>query len=361
MIWRRIGSRAISCIAIGGVLALSLAQAGCTSSSGENVGESSEAYTKDCADGGTVEGIDVYDGQGTIDWAKVKAGKPDAGADAGGGGKYFAFIKATQGNYNQQTKFESNWTNAKAQGVLRSAYHFFDPTIDGKEQAAYFLAQVGTDLGELPPLVDVECPTDAVEASASANCEYTGNSGWAPPATIQTRLFDFLDAVEAATGKKALIYSYPSWFGDIGVTDPKLANYPLYIATLSTCASVPAPWTSAVFWQYSFTGTVYGINGDCDLDRFLGDPSALNDFAFGVPDAGTDAGRPITDAGNFADTGSEPAVEISAQADADAGCACTTGSRTHESSGALTAIGALVLGITRRRRSRRGAISRRST
>ncbi|MGH7284236.1 MAG: glycoside hydrolase family 25 protein, partial [Polyangiaceae bacterium] len=305
---------------IAAAVGVALAPAGCSSPRGENenVGETSEAYTQDCPDAGTVEGIDVYDGQGTIDWNKVKAGKPDAG----GGGKDFAFIKATQGNYNQQTKFDSNWTNAKTAGVLRSAYHFFDPTIDGKEQAAYFLAEVGADLGELPPLVDIECPTDAVEANASANCEYTGNSGWAPPATIQSRLFDFLDAVETATGKKALIYSYPSWFGDIGVTDPKLANYPLYIASLNTCASVPAPWTSAVFWQYSFTGTVYGISGQCDLDRFIGDLSSLDDFAFGIPDAGVDASRPILDAGNFADTGSEPAIEVTAQADADAGCAC---------------------------------------
>lgn len=332
------------------VLAVSLGAVACSGSgtSDEHVGESSEAFTTDCPDAGTVEGIDVYDGQGTIDWNKVKAGRPDASTADGGGGKEFAFIKATQGNYNQQSKFDANWTNAKAAGVLRSAYHFFDPTIDGKEQAAYFLAMVGSDLGELPPLVDIECPTDATEANASPNCEYTGNSGWAPPATIQTRLFDFLDAVETATGKKAIIYSYPSWFGDIGVTDPKLANYPLYIASLSKCASVPAPWTSAVFWQYSFTGTVYGISAQCDLDRFMGDLTALDDFAFGVPDSGTDGSRPIADA-SVADTGSEPAVEFSAQGDADAGCACSTGARKSEPTGAIAAIAALLLVVIRRR------------
>ena len=335
-----------------GAIALALAASACSGSESndERVGESSEAYTADCPDAGTVEGIDVYDGQGTIDWNKVKSGRPDASTADGGDGKYFAFIKATQGNYNQQTKFDSNWTNAKAAGVLRSAYHFFDPTIDGKEQAAYVLAQVGSDLGELPPLVDVECPTSATEASASANCEYTGNSGWAPPATIQSRLFDFLDAVEAATGKKALIYSYPSWFATVGVTDARLANYPLYIASLSSCANVPAPWTKAVFWQYSFTGTVYGISGDCDLDRFIGDLSALDDFAFGTPDAGGDASKPIADA-SVAETGSEPAVEFTAQANADGGCACsTTGSRKNESSGAIAAFAALLLGVLRRRR-----------
>ncbi len=58
-------------------------------------------------------------------------------------------------------------------------------------------------------------------------------------------MFDWLHAVEAATGRKALIYSYVSWFASVGVTDAALADYPLYIASYNTCATIPAPWTTA--------------------------------------------------------------------------------------------------------------------
>jgi len=267
--------------------------------SGEPTGEVSEATT--VCPKTVVEGIDVYDGQGTIDWAKVKAD-----------GRDFAMMKATQGDYNTQTTFAENWSGSKAAGVLRSPYHFFDPTIDGVKQAQHFLSTLsmhgGLAAGDLPPMLDIECPTSSNQAQASPNCEYTGNSGWVPSATLSKRVFDWLDTVEQATGRKPLVYSYPSWFADVGFTDAKLAQYPLFIATLSNCADVPAPWTTTVFWQYSFTGTVTGIGGQVDLDRFVGDMSQLVAFANGPGmDGGTeggaeDGGRP-GDAGTGGDSG----------------------------------------------------------
>src|SRR5579864_7967935 len=44
--------------------------------------------------GSTVEGIDIYDGTGSVTWSAVKA----AGID-------FAIIKASQGTYNAQSTF----------------------------------------------------------------------------------------------------------------------------------------------------------------------------------------------------------------------------------------------------------------
>src|SRR5579863_653236 len=57
----------------------------------EEVGTSASADTTQCSAGPYVDGIDIYDGTGTVDWPKVKAG-----------GIGFAIIKATQGNYNTQ-------------------------------------------------------------------------------------------------------------------------------------------------------------------------------------------------------------------------------------------------------------------
>src|SRR5579863_6399541 len=227
-----------------------------------DVASESEASTQQCPSS-TVEGIDVYSGDGTIDWTQVK-----------GSGRQFAFIKATQGNYNTQSTFAANWSAAATAGVLRSPYHFFDATIDGVAQAQWFLNEVsksgGLQPSDLPPMLDIECPTASTQAASQSGCEYTGNSGWAPPATIASRAFDWLNTVEQATGRKPIIYSYPSWFGDAGFTDSKLANYPLFIATYGSCASVPAPWTTTVFWQYSASGTVPGLTAKADVDRFVG-------------------------------------------------------------------------------------------
>ena len=57
------------------------------------------ATTKQCPMA-VVEGLDVYNGTGTIDWTMVAAS-----------GRQFAFIKATQGDYNVQSRFPANWNS----------------------------------------------------------------------------------------------------------------------------------------------------------------------------------------------------------------------------------------------------------
>src|SRR5207248_2551754 len=115
----------------------------------------------------------------------------------------------TQGDYYTSKTFATDWANAKGAGVLRSAYHFFDPTVDGVAQANHFLAQLGADQGELPAMLDLECPVSSSQAVASQPnntcCEYgtawsgntctAGNSGWAPAATIVQRALDWLNTV----------------------------------------------------------------------------------------------------------------------------------------------------------------------
>lgn len=221
-----------------------------------------------------VEGVDVSAGQGSVNWSSVRSS-----------GRSFAFVKATQGNYNMDVEFAANWPNTRSDDLLRSAYHFFDATIDGVTQADYFLSMLnangGLRPGDLPPMLDLQCPTSSNQMATQPNCEYTGDSGWAPPSVIAQRVFDWLHTVEAATGRTPIIYSYPSWFADVGFTDARLANYPLFIATITTgsCLSVPAPWTAAAFWQYSFNGTVSGISGPVDLDRFIGSLGELQVLA----------------------------------------------------------------------------------
>jgi lysozyme len=280
------------------------------------------------------EGVDIYDGTGTIDWAMVKAS-----------GRQFAFIKATQGDYNKQTKFAANWSASLAAGVVRSPYHFFDATKDGVAQANFFLAAItaagGLQPGDLPPMLDIECPTSSSQTATSANCEYTGDSGWVPTAMLNQRIMDFLDTVEAATGTKAILYSYVSWFAGLGVNDAHYADYPLYIASYNACATIPAPWTSAVFWQYSATTKVPGITAAGDVDRFFGTLDDLHNITIQPPAPPVDAGVPDTDAAIGDDAAMDPLTNDKEKA----GCGC----RSTSTGGALP-LGLALVALRRRRR-----------
>jgi lysozyme len=333
------------------------------------LGQISQALTSVCPNT-TIEGVDVADGEGTVVWTSVA-----------NSGRRFAFTKATQGDYFTASTFSTNWSGIAAAGMYRSPYHFFDATIDGVAQANHFLSVLNSAGGlgpnDLPPMLDIECPTSSSQSAASPNCEYTGNSGWQPPAVIAQRAFDWLNTVAAATGRTPIIYSYPSWFGDVGFTDPALAAYPLYIATLDPkCASVPSPWSTMVFWQYSFTGTVPGINaaGNTDLDRFVGDEAGIIGFIHpdagtvadagqsdgGAPDAGGrdsgttssgDAGTQAPDAGSSSpDAGTQSGPDGGTQTGAHGGCGCQLGAPSDAALWAIAWVAARPL-----RRSRRAS------
>lgn len=232
---------------------------------GEGHGSSAAPLTECPCDGaGTcVEGVDVFDGQGAVDWPAAR----DAGI-------VFALIKATQGTYDTQSTFAFNWAAARDAGVRRSAYHFFDPGEDGAEQARHLLEVVGAgDPGELPITLDVECP------DGDPDC--LGVPGRAPDASateVMAGVSAFLAAVEGATGVRPALYTFASYFALLGADAGALAAYPLDLAypTSDGCFPVPAPWSRATFWQYSWTGAVPGIGPAVDRERFLGSLAALD-------------------------------------------------------------------------------------
>jgi len=343
--------------------------AGCSAAPGQDeaTGTTSEALQQ-CAKS-VVEGIDIYDGTGTIDWKSVKS----AGVD-------FAMIKATQGTYNTQTTFAANWSGSKAAGLYRSAYHFFDPTEDGAAQAQHFLSVLGTPQpDDMPAMLDIECP------DGDANCLYQGASGQASASDIFTRMWAWIDAVEKATGKKPIIYTFGSYFSSNGIDTTGLPPYPLFIADptggATNCFNVPAPWNSAVIWQYSWTGTVSGISGQVDRDRFIGTLAQLGNFAnppTTVNDAGAkDASRgdgaaaggdsggttgedgsspgPGEGGGPIGPSGDGSTASPDAATGGSSGCGCrTAGGGSSGGYAAFAALAALGLSCRRRRVAREG-------
>lgn len=211
----------------------------------------------------TVPGIDVSYWNAGIDWPKVRAA-----------GQRYVFAKATEGDYYADPTFDDNWRGAKSAGLLRGAYHFFRSNVDGKKQAVKFIDYVKSmnDNGELPPVLDLET-NDGQNA-----------------AKIISRAKTWLEMVEAALGRKPIIYSgqyfLQDYFSEAGGGPPAWAkDYPLWLAQYPNQyvpgiqPTLPRGWFQWTFWQYSEKGRVNGINANVDLNVFNGALEELYKFA----------------------------------------------------------------------------------
>jgi len=200
---------------------------------------------------GYTEGIDISHWQGTIDWTRVAAA-----------GKRFAFMKASEDTDYVDPTYTTNRAQAKANGLHVGAYHFARPGTaagDAVAEADHFVDTAAPASGELIPVLDLE------------------SHGGLTVTALQAGVKAFLGRVYDRTGIRAAIYVSPSfWSNSMGNTGWFAANgYPtLWIAHWNPAAGVPTlpasnwggqGWT---FWQYTSEGTVPGISGDVDLDRY---------------------------------------------------------------------------------------------
>ena len=227
---------------------------------GEEVGTAWYPMTEVCPAGETIEGIDVSVYQDTIDWDTVA-----------GAGIEFAIMRASVAD-NEDTRFDFNWPEARRVGIIRGAYHYFYPDVDAALQAETFLAAVGTlEPDDLPPTLDVE-----------------EQDGVPPPDTYAALVREWLDLVEAGTGRVPMIYT-GAYHWETYVQAADMADHPLWAAHWGvTCPLVPDPWTGWVFHQYEVGdyGAVPGITTRIDRDVFNGDMAALLDFVNFTPECG---------------------------------------------------------------------------
>jgi len=223
------------------------------------------------------QGIDVSRYQPTIDWQRV--------ADSG---IAFAFIKASQANFGDPL-FSKHWAGARAAKVLRGAYHYLVPDLDGAKQAAAFLKILGNDPGELPPVLDIEAKTTN-------------------PAQYAAYSETWLKIVEDALKRRPVIYT-AAWYWNstmlIGGKYPAWApNYPLWVAHYPLKEgfppltdieegkykpAMPKSWTTWTIWQYTERGRVDGIVTDgrpanVDLNAFQSSLEDLLDWSGANPE-----------------------------------------------------------------------------
>lgn len=197
-----------------------------------------------------VQGIDVSYWQGNIDWQKV-----------GDAGVHFAYIKATEGGDRLDPKFLDNWRRAKEAGVARGAYHFMYWCRRANEQARWFMSNVpGDDDDALPPVLDVEwnsrsktCPNRIARADAIAKIKV------------------MLEAMEAHTGKRPIIYTDPKFHRE--VLEGEFADYHFWLRSVAAKPEAKYRARNWAFWQFTTTGRVHGVAGPVDRNSFNGTPA----------------------------------------------------------------------------------------
>lgn len=198
------------------------------------------------------EGIDVSHWQSFIDWPLVARS-----------GKKFAFVKVTEGTTFLDNRYAINHSRARTAGVVVGGYHYAQPNAtpgDAVAEADWFVSNLNLMSGDMRPALDLE----------------TANGLDVP--TLQQWVRDWLARVHELTGEHATIYvSRAFWRDRVGnTTEAALDGSALWLSKWNV--ESPETWLPASdwagyrwsFWQYSGCGSVKGINGCVDLDRFNG-------------------------------------------------------------------------------------------
>ena len=197
-----------------------------------------------------LRGVDVSEHQWGIDWAKVRS----AGVD-------FAYIRVgyrgnTEGGLFEDPYFETNISGASANG-LKTGVYFYSQAItveEAQEEAAFVLERIKGHRMDLPVIFDWEkvegggARTDNLTLAVRTQCAVA-----------------FCEAVENA-GYEAGVY-FNRNLGYYGYDLTKLTDYTFWFALPEM--GYPSFYYDIDIWQYSFTETISGIDGETDMNMLF--------------------------------------------------------------------------------------------
>ena len=187
----------------------------------------------------SVRGLDISKYQGSVDFSQLKAN-----------GFHYVFIRATEGITYQDEDYKSNYAAAKKAGLKVGVYHFYESDDDPIAQLENIKDLVELTVGDLAPVIDIEKLHQKDDKSLAEN------------------LKKLLDGLESHYGIKPIIYTGKNFANQylFGFND-----YPLWLAEYEVeQPTLPSGWQDWTFWQWSQSGTVNGIVGVVDMDRFNG-------------------------------------------------------------------------------------------
>src|SRR5690348_5154664 len=204
--------------------------------------------------------VDISSWQGTaIDWQTYKAWS------ASGDGISRVLLRSDQGEQDEDSTFEADWSNAVAAGIDEIfVYHYAYPNLHPGAAGAVAEAQSMERIlgGRLRANDKVMLDLEQNESSAWALAFGQEMQRWHPTASKPV-LYDALAHVQAVLTDPAL----PAIF-DLALAD--------WTFDPSSRPSAPAPWPRYVWLQFSDKLAVPGMPGVVDANVFLrGAPVAV--------------------------------------------------------------------------------------
>lgn len=192
-----------------------------------------------------IMGIDTSHWQGEVNWAAVKAS-----------GRVFAYLKATEGSSYTDPTYALNRARGLSHGMMIGSYHFYRYEEDWAEQAHHFVTVLDAlQPGELPPAIDLEDRVGIKAIGTAAGARKT---------------LAFIEAVGERLDRTVVVYADRDFVQNY-LQLPEFGLSPLWLAAYKASEpTCPAPWKKLSFWQSSQAGNCPGVEGDCDLDLYLG-------------------------------------------------------------------------------------------
>ena len=205
-----------------------------------------------------IKGIDVSEFQGNIDWTKVK-----------NDGVKFAILKLgniydTDANY-KDSKFDTNYKNARANGIKVGAYIYnYCNTVDNLKKGLdwAFEKLAGKEL-DLPLYLDMEDKTIAVETVDS----------------LTNQCNEFAKIVKEK-GYKAGVYANLNWLKNELNPSKFDKDISVWVAQYYSKCEYTGDYD---IWQYTSSGKVNGISGNCDMN-YLYNEDIMEDTTSTVED-----------------------------------------------------------------------------
>ena len=178
----------------------------------------------------------------------------------------YVFVKASEGTVEDDL-FRAQWAAGRG-WVLRSAYHFFRPSVALVPAVDKFISILGSDRGEMAPTLDLEVSDGKSDVDIMAAAK------------------TWLRAYEDKTGTRPIVYTSPSFLNFLKAYRYSwLSDYDLWLAQYSwekmlnpfrdtwlrnvfegiTAPTYPKPslpWNTApLFWQFTAVGRPEWIPG----------------------------------------------------------------------------------------------------
>lgn len=201
----------------------------------------------------TMKGIDVSKWQGAIDFAKVK----ENGID-------FVILRAGYGKEISQKDpyFEQNYAEAKAVGLYVGAYwHSYAESVEAAEKEAdTCITVIKGKQFELPIYYDVEEKKQFAKGKSFCDSIITA----------------FCNVLEAE-GYYAGLYMSTYYLNNY-VSESVRKRYTIWVAQYASQCTYKGKYG---IWQYSSTGSIPGVNGNCDMDEcYIDFPAAITKGGF---------------------------------------------------------------------------------